>query len=363
MADKKADRKWQRTKTQFLLRNSESGIYYARLYRDNKQIWKSLQTDVYSVAVARLAEERKVVQAAVKADRVTSTSATIGALTEAYMASVRLDRSIKKSMVRYRQQCVDAIRNFGEDILDLPLKSVTESHCEAFASKCADHYSAQRHNNIIDTLRLILDLGIKKGLIFRNPAADIEKLKVARKFLQLPTTDQFIQIVEIARKSGAWCQTQTGDFIEFLAYSGCRLDEAKHVRWTDVNEDAIWIHGGDEGTKNSERRQIPIIGPMRRLLDDLRANPRYFRGDRGEYVVPIQKCNEALATACARLGIKKITHHDLRHLFATRCIESGVDIPTVSRWLGHKDGGALAMRTYGHLRQEHSQSMAKLVSF
>ena len=28
----------------------------------------------------------------------------------------------------------------------------------------------------------------------------------------------------------------------------------------------------------------------------------------------------------------------------------GVDIPTVSRWLGHKDGGALAMKVYGHLR-------------
>ena len=51
--------------------------------------------------------------------------------------------------------------------------------------------------------------------------------------------------------------------------------------------------------------------------------------------------------------ILKITHHDLRHLFATRCIESGVDIPTVARWLGHKDGGALAMKTYGHLRNEH----------
>jgi len=59
----------------------------------------------------------------------------------------------------------------------------------------------------------------------------------------------------------------------------------------------------------------------------------------------------------------RITHHDLRHLFATRCIESGVDIPTVSRWLGHKDGGALAMRTYGHLRDEHSQMMAAKVSF
>jgi hypothetical protein len=40
-----------------------------------------------------------------------------------------------------------------------------------------------------------------------------------------------------------------------------------------------------------------------------------------------------------------------------------VDIPTVSRWLGHKDGGALAMKTYGHLRDEHSTTMAKKVVF
>jgi integrase len=50
-------------------------------------------------------------------------------------------------------------------------------------------------------------------------------------------------------------------------------------------------------------------------------------------------------------------------LFATICIESGVDIPTVSRWLGHKDGGALAMKTYGHLRREHSIAQAQRVSF
>ena len=44
-------------------------------------------------------------------------------------------------------------------------------------------------------------------------------------------------------------------------------------------------------------------------------------------------------------------------------LESGVDIPTVSRWLGHKDGGALAMRVYGHLRLEHSMSSAQRVQF
>jgi integrase len=60
-------------------------------------------------------------------------------------------------------------------------------------------------------------------------------------------------------------------------------------------------------------------------------------------------CAGALTRACKTVGIKRITHHDLRHLFATLCIESGVDIPTVSKWLGHQDGGALAMKVYGHL--------------
>ena len=36
---------------------------------------------------------------------------------------------------------------------------------------------------------------------------------------------------------------------------------------------------------------------------------------------------------------------------------------TVSRWLGHKDGGALAMKVYGHLRNQHSQEMAQKVRF
>ena len=82
-----------------------------------------------------------------------------------------------------------------------------------------------------------------------------------------------------------------------------------------------------------------------------------------EPILEVGECNKALAKACKALGIAALTHHDLRHLFATRCIESGVDIPTVARWLGHKDGGALAMRTYGHLRNEHSQAMAQRVKF
>jgi integrase len=80
-------------------------------------------------------------------------------------------------------------------------------------------------------------------------------------------------------------------------------------------------------------------------------------------VFRVRESQKALDRACKKVGTNRITHHDLRHLFATRCIESGVDIPTVSRWLGHKDGGALAMKTYGHLRREHSIAQAQRVTF
>jgi hypothetical protein len=42
---------------------------------------------------------------------------------------------------------------------------------------------------------------------------------------------------------------------------------------------------------------------------------------------------------------------------------SSFALSTVSRWLGHKDGGALAMRVYGHLRQEHSLAAISKVTF
>jgi integrase len=104
-----------------------------------------------------------------------------------------------------------------------------------------------------------------------------------------------------------------------------------------------------------------MIPDMRRLLESMKKE----RADEAATarVTRVGECQRAMDRAAKKIGIARITHHDLRHLFATRCIESGVDIPTVSRWLGHKDGGALAMKVYGHLRDSHSTEMALKVRF
>ncbi|PYL08595.1 MAG: hypothetical protein DME33_06845 [Verrucomicrobia bacterium] len=133
---------------------------------------------------------------------------------------------------------------------------------------------------------------------------------------------------------------------------------------------AIWIFERSEtvvrgdpetATKNWEVRRVPMIPEARALFERMRAEQRDQPLE--AKVFRVRECQKALDRACKKVGTGRITHHDLRHLFATRCIESGVDIPTVSRWLGHKDGGALAMKTYGHLRREHRLAQAQRVTF
>src|SRR5205814_10681152 len=158
--------------------------------------------------------------------------------------------------------------------------------------------------------------------------------------------------------------THCADFAAGLAFTGCRKGETGQITWRDVDFDAgeIVVRGdANTGTKNWELRRVPLIPDARALFQRMRSERLGESLD--AKVFRVGECQKALDRACKKVGTGRITHHDLRHLFATRCIESGVDIPTVSRWLGHKDGGALAMKTYGHLRRELRIAQAQKVSF
>jgi integrase len=188
---------------------------------------------------------------------------------------------------------------------------------------------------------------------------------VRRKELQLPEPDQFLALVQKVRTAGSRDNDNCGDATEFLSYAGPRLNEAAKIYGRDCSffKNEITIRGDAiTGTKNWEIRRVPMIPEMRKLLERLKS-------ERGEQefldnpVLRVRKFNRSLKSACKKLGLYHLTHHDLRHLFATRCIESGVDIPTVAKWLGHKNSGVLAMQTYGHLRDKHSANMAEKVIF
>jgi integrase len=357
---------YQPTDKQNLYVRQPLGIYYARIYVHGGTKWISLKTKIKRVAQIELAKLLVLHHAVRDAESsVRAATATIGELSAIYLRGVDLDTSLKPATKEYRHKTIKYLFRSWQDLENRIPAKVSEGECRDWAHRYHDAFSETLYNNTVDSLRHIFELALGRGLIARNPALSVNKVRVPAKKLELPTTEQFKQIIEHVRTSGSATSQGCGDLIEFLAYSGCRINEAGRVRWVDVEEarGQIWIAPG----KNSiTGRYIPLLDAMRDLLKRVKAKPRWFRSEsrrRQGCILSVAECEEALTAACAKTEAYRITHHDLRHLFATRCIESGVDIPTVSRWLGHKDGGALAMRTYGHLRDEHSQNMAAKVSF
>ena len=55
---------------------------------------------------------------------------------------------------------------------------------------------------------------------------------------------------------------------------------------------------------------------------------------------------------------KDIGFHHMRHYFISHCVMAGIDYMTIAIWVGHRDGGAMIGRIYGHLKPGHSASQA-----
>ncbi len=88
---------WIKTKTQFVYRHKQSGRYYVRAYRQGREVWRALETDVYEVARTKakdtLAEihRPRILSAAIGDKR------TFGAVAELYLERVKHTTSTKPS--------------------------------------------------------------------------------------------------------------------------------------------------------------------------------------------------------------------------------------------------------------------------
>ena len=371
---------WQPTQYANIVQHVPSGVYYARLRVKGKLIWRSLKTDKISIAKLRLTdveeEERKKSEAGfVQAKDKILVRHCIEAYRQkgfrpAKPRSKKDVKPLKPAAVAYYEQRVRALGESWPGFEELEIKNVTERHCAEWADKARKEMASTVFNHTLGILRSIFDFGIQAGARYNNPAAGIMRESECGKHLVLPDDATFRKFLAAIESSGSGFSKPCADLVRFMAFGGFRKSEAAYVTWADCDFDRdstglITLRGHPEtGLKNrtvGEVRQVPMIPEMRQFLGKLRSErpdePAEAR------VMRVRECQKAMDTAAKKLGMAHLTHHDLRHLFATRCIESGVDIPTVSRWLGHKDGGALAMKVYGHLRSQHSAAMAQKVSF
>jgi integrase len=339
-----------------LLQYVIAGTYYARCKVNGKPVRACLDTDVFSKAKQRLPD---------KLTEPRKPKVEVGTFADGrvkFEQQTNCDHTLAELSKVYRLRCVERLLKSWSDLDARKVDTIMEDECRQWAQRYAEKYSAQFFNNTLNVFRQILGLaGLGRDA---NPAYKIKRLGVRSKPLELPTTDQFDQLLKEIETSGAGQAKDCADLVGFLSFTGCRIAEMKQALWRavdwDRNEITIQSVKRRATSNASLTRAIPLIPALRQLLERMRAKHQPNPDNR---ICRVSECQKSLTRACKVVGCARLTHHSLRHLFATRCVESGIDIPTVARWLGHSDGGMLALKIYGHLRREHSQSMAAKVTF
>jgi integrase len=218
-------------------------------------------------------------------------------------------------------------------------------------------------------LRNVLKTAIDDGYLRELPRIKMLDEAPPQK-RKLVTPAEFDQLLDAARNACKKNGDQLADYLKFLAFSGAREQEALRVRWADVDLDRGRVTIGSDGfTKNWESRTVEFNPNLSALLNEMHARrvpdcswlfPSPQRGPRDEHA---KSFRESLKTARKAAGLEWIGFHDLRHYFCSVCVMAGIDFMTIAAWLGHKDGGILVGKVYGHLLDEHRQKAAKLVHF
>ncbi len=324
-------------------------MYYARVKIKGVDHKRSLETKKRDVARVKLGgvidQIKKDVAAPVSLDM-----SDMEGCVQKWLAEQDERPDLKPSMHAYNKRRARVIRD------TLPMSGdVSADRLREWWAHVAGRYHASFANNLLSTVQTLVDIQVQAGLRPYNEARDLKRVKLVQSIRHIPSPAAFNEMAQNVRAQKRAGSEEAADFIEWAAYTGMRPAEIGALAWGDVGVEFIVVRGGEHGTKNRKERMVPIMS----ALVDLIARRRQPGGP----VFHIASPKRALDNVCERLKVPHLRVYDLRHIFATRCIESGVDFATVAKWLGHSDGGALCVRVYGHVRDAHGLEQAKRVEF
>ena len=129
---------------------------------------------------------------------------------------------------------------------------------------------------------------------------------------------------------------------------GLRISEATRLEISAIDRANLVLRIVGKGNKE---RLVPLPQPV---LDELghlwlsHHNPRWLFPNRcGDASLNTQVLSDSFAAAVVAAGIRRdVTPHALRHSYATRLIENGVDIRVVQILLGHASIASTAIYTH-----------------
>ena len=251
--------------------------------------------------------------------------------------------------------------------------------------RVAVEVTAEEVNDFIEQLqedyspKLVREIG---GLLLRivgmagvGYGEDVTLPKVRQKAVEVFTEPELKQMGQVILRR----PDRTGLGVLLTAYTGLRLGELCGLQWQDVDVGAGLLHiqrtverisqiGGGTcltvqppKTENSER-WIPIPKEMLRMLKTAQKQPDNYLLTGGEIVPDPRAMQYRYKVLLEHCGVRYRNFHCLRHSYATRCVERGVDVKSVSELLGHADVRT-TLRLYVHSSMDYKRRAVEGIGF
>ena len=334
---------WELVSAENLIRHS-GGTYYLNAKVRGKKIRRSLKTK--SLKVAKVKRDEMLAgfrsTSVVEPTQIKTIGDALNLVVERLAAN---PRSRPRTRDHYKEVAAALRKTLP---VDLPGAAWTKDAASTWWRSYATRAASQA-NKGLSMVKKMAELLREAGVRHDDPTAGLKRMREKASAVdELPSRRAVLKVIASIRRQRKRVSEECSQMVAFFLWSGLRKSELRGVQWEDIGEDWLAVRDGKSGP-----RRVPISPPLARLIAKMR--PEGAAGP----VFSIKDPRGALGAACKRIGIPHLRVHDLRHLFATRAIEAGVDVPTVAKWLGHVDGGALAMRTYGHIRDDHSLEQSK----
>ncbi len=188
-------------------------------------------------------------------------------------------------------------------------------------------------NRELAQLSKMFSLAVDYGYIEANPSRRVKLYTVdnARDRVLTPEEEEKLKTLLVGKRSHL-------REIAFLAlYAGMRRGEILKLEWHEVDFGNDLIHLPAEKTKTNRKRDLPMNQMVRAALSEMRQGI----GEKASgYVFAGAYCTSnvsaAFSTFAKGIGLEDVTLHTLRHTFATRLKDAGVDPFTIRDLLGHK---------------------------
>lgn len=226
----------------------------------------------------------------------------------------------------------------SQTLKDCPLDSLFEQDLE---NALYEVKTSRMRVYTYQVLNEALERAVWLDLIQRNPMRRVDKVKHKQKQGRALTTRERQDFLRKIRNHPLRL------LYEFYLWSGCRRTEALELTWDDVDETTgtLYIHGTKTDTSD---RVLPINDQLKKVLDKL---PKTAHGR-------LFNCTPDHATKVFKQLCPNHKLHDLRHTFATVCLEKGIARDVVQKWLGHSNITTTA-KIYTHVLDDFQRAEAR----